>query len=104
MINPQFTLQIWRRSGLIGAVAEHQFHPDRKWRFDFAFIKQKVAIEVQGGIFMRRGGHNTGMALRREHEKRNAAAVLCWRILYCEPREVCTLEFINTIRAAVLNY
>ena len=25
---------------------EFKFHPDRKWRFDFAWPEQKIAIEV----------------------------------------------------------
>lgn len=100
-MNPQLIVQVWRQRGLPTPEPEHRFHPRRKWRFDFAFHRQKVAIEIQGGIFMRRGGHNTGMALRREHEKRNAAAVLGWRILYCEPRETCSTQFIDTIRAAL---
>lgn len=36
-----------------GMVHEHRFHPDRMWRFDFAWPDRKVAIEFQGGTFGR---------------------------------------------------
>ncbi len=39
------------------AQREYRFHPVRKWRFDFALLNQKVAIEFEGGIFIN-GGHN----------------------------------------------
>lgn len=30
-------------------VREHRFHPTRRWRFDFAWPDEKVALEVEGG-------------------------------------------------------
>ena len=59
---------------------EHRFHSFRRWRFDFAFIKEKVAIEVQGGIHVN-GRHNRGAALEKEYEKLNEAVILGWRVL-----------------------
>jgi very-short-patch-repair endonuclease len=59
---------------------EYQFHPERKWRFDFAWPAQLIAVEIDGGQWMRlRGGgrHNRDV----DREKLNAAAVLGWRIL-----------------------
>jgi very-short-patch-repair endonuclease len=57
---------------------EYQFHPQRKWRFDFAWPVQLVAVEIDGGQWRPRGGrHNRDS----DREKLNAAAVLGWRVL-----------------------
>ena len=30
---------------------EYRFAPPRRWRFDFAWVDQKVAVEVEGGLY-----------------------------------------------------
>jgi very-short-patch-repair endonuclease len=55
---------------------EHQFHPTRKWRFDFAFPSKRLAIEIDG-----RGRHQTVAGVRMDCEKQNEAARLGWRVL-----------------------
>jgi very-short-patch-repair endonuclease len=62
-------------------VREHKFHPDRKWRFDFAAPALKVAVELEGGIFSRgKSSHRTGVGIRRDMEKSNEAQKLGWRV------------------------
>ena len=86
--------------GLPAPVAEHRFHATRKWRFDWAWPGQRVALEVQGGIFCR-GRHTQGAALLKEWEKLNTAASLGWRILYCQPKELLTAATMELIRNAL---
>ena len=59
---------------------EHYFHPERKWRFDFAFPAQKVAIEIEG-LSRRMNRHTTFSGFRADCEKYNSAAILGWRVL-----------------------
>jgi hypothetical protein len=66
---------------------EFRFDPKRRWRFDYAWPDFKVALEVQGGIFIQ-GRHSRGAALLKEWEKLNRAAELGWRILYCQPDDL----------------
>ena len=66
---------------------EVAFWPGRKWRFDVAWVKDKVALEVQGGLFTR-GRHTRGAALLKEHEKLNHAALAGFRVLFCTPEDV----------------
>ena len=57
---------------------EYRFHPSRRWRFDWAWPAAKLAVEIDGGQWVRRGGrHNSD----KDREKLNAAAVLGWRVL-----------------------
>lgn len=60
---------------------EKEFHQLRKWRFDCAWVDQKIAVEIEGGIWRRKGAHNTGLAITRDIEKSNAALLLGWRVL-----------------------
>lgn len=77
---------------------EHVFHPTRKWRFDFAWPAQKVALEIDGlGKTVRGtpknirdvakftqsalGGHRTIDGMRKDHEKQNEAVILGWRVM-----------------------
>jgi very-short-patch-repair endonuclease len=73
--------------GLPVPVGEYRFHPVRKWRFDYAWPTQKVALEIQGGVFAK-GRHVQGAGLRKEYEKLNAAAADGWRVLFILPEQV----------------
>ena len=59
---------------------QHHFHPERKWRFDFAWIEWKLAVEIQGGSFVQ-GGHNRGAQQAKDYEKQREAVRLGWRVL-----------------------
>jgi very-short-patch-repair endonuclease len=63
-------------------VAEHRFAPPRRWRFDFAWPDQMVAVEVDGGQWAAQGGRH---ARDTDREKMNAAAVMGWRVLRFSP-------------------
>jgi len=66
----------------------------RRWRFDFAFPGQMVAVEIDGGQYAYRGGrHNTD----EDRDKLNHAACLGWRVLRFsgsmlkDPERVCQI-------------
>lgn len=61
-------------------VREHKFHPSRRWRFDFAIIDKKIAIEVEGGVWAR-GRHTRGSGYIADATKYNQATILGWRVL-----------------------
>lgn len=100
--NTSVVIAFYSECGLPLPVAEFQFLPERKFRFDFGWPTNKVALECQGGIFKRiPGGHNRGAQIRKEHEKRNLAAVAGWRIIYCETETICTMDTVEFIRNAL---
>lgn len=61
-------------------VREYQFHPRRRWRFDFAFPEALVALEIEGAVWTR-GRHTRGAGFLGDVEKYNAAAGLGWRLV-----------------------
>jgi very-short-patch-repair endonuclease len=63
-----------------GLEREHKFHPTRRWRFDFAWPADKVAVEVEGGHWTG-GRHVRGSGFEADCEKYMEAMVLGWRVL-----------------------
>ena len=61
-------------------VAEHRFHPPRRWRFDWAIPCRVVAIEYEGGIWTG-GAHSRGKHFNSDCEKYNQAALDGWKVL-----------------------
>lgn len=75
---------------------QYRFHPDRKWSLDFAIPAIKLAIEIEGGIWMRGGGaHSRPANIQRDVEKGNALAMLGWRLLRFTPQEIKSGESIQ---------
>jgi len=64
---------------LLPVTTEHRFAaPERRFRFDYAWLGVKVAVECDGGQWMAGGGrHNTD----GDRYKLNLAAALGWRVL-----------------------
>ena len=95
--------ELCRLSGLPEPIAEHAFAKaalGRRWRFDWAWVDERVALEVQGGLFTG-GRHARGPALLREHEKLNAAAALGWRVVFCVPKDVQAGAVIDAVGKAL---
>lgn len=73
--------------GCLGGVTEYRFHPVRRWRFDCAWLAQRVALEVNGGLWTR-GRHSRGMGQEADYEKHAAATLLGWRVFWASTRQV----------------
>ncbi len=69
-----------RAAKLPPPVREFVFCPGRKFRADFAFIPQKLLIEVEGGTWSN-GRHNRGGGFGSDCLKYNLAAMLGYRLL-----------------------
>lgn len=89
-----------RDSGLPMPTTEHRFHDVRGWRFDFAWTEEKLALECDGGVYVR-GRHARGVGIQKAHEKLNAATLAGWRVLFCVPRQLCTSATVALVRAAL---
>lgn len=85
-------------------VREYKFLPDRKFRADFALIIPRILVEVQGGIWLEHGGHNTGGGLARDYEKANLAQLAGWRYLQFTAEDVTEGRACDVILQLVLRF
>ena len=70
-------------------VREYRFHPVRKWRFDYALPSERVAIEVEGGVWTR-GRHITPKGFLADIDKYNTATAMGWRVFRFTPSSLLT--------------
>lgn len=59
---------------------EFYFHETRRWRFDWAFAKVKIAVEFEG-VMSKKSRHTTVTGYTGDAEKYNAAQQLGWVVL-----------------------
>jgi very-short-patch-repair endonuclease len=78
-LEAEFLLYI-RASRLPKPEEEFKFDKKRRWRFDFAYPKHKIAIEIEGGIWTG-GRHTRATGFIKDCEKYNRATILGWRVL-----------------------
>lgn len=81
-------------------VREHVFAKPRRWRFDFAWPSFKLAVEVEGAIFVG-GRHNRALGMMADMEKYNAAALLGWKVLRVAGPHVKSGEALEWIEVAL---
>jgi hypothetical protein len=89
-----------RLMGLPVPVAEHRFHPVRKWRFDWAFVPPRIAVEVEGGAFTG-GRHTRGAGFLKDIEKYGEAAALGWVVIRVVPKQLTDVRTFEWIRLAI---
>jgi very-short-patch-repair endonuclease len=96
-------LEAWRRNfpNLPTPTMQHRFHDLRKWRFDFAFVSERLAIEIDGGAFVG-GGHNRGAQQSKDYEKMNVATAGGWRVLRFNTASMKYVDDVVTFVAEVL--
>lgn len=89
-----------RAFGLPEPVTEHVFARPRHWRFDYAWVEQKVALEVEGAVWTG-GRHTRGAGFLRDMEKYNTATVLGWRVLRCTPKTLAAPETFGLLQSVL---
>ena len=75
---------------------EYKFHPERRWRFDFCFPAQMIAVEIEGGIWSG-GAHTRGAHFESDAEKYNSATKLGWRVMRYSTNQVERGDAINDL-------
>ena len=86
--------------GVPPAETEFRFAPPRRWRFDYAFPAYKIALEVEGGIFIR-GRHSRGAGMLKDMEKYSEAAVLGWCVIRVQPSALFAPSTFELIKRAI---
>lgn len=77
-------LEIQLRERGMRPEVEYRFAAPRKWRLDFAFPSERVAVEVEGGIWTS-GRHTRGSGFLADVEKYNALALAGFLLLRVTP-------------------
>ena len=72
----------------------------RAWRIDWAFVPERLAVEVEGG-YAAAGRHTRPSGFLSDLEKYNALAILGWRLVRVTPRQVRSGHAAVVIRRAL---
>lgn len=99
--NPALFTALLHKHRLPPPTPELRFHPKRRWRFDFAWPAHRIALEVEGGVWTG-GRHTSSSGFLKDMEKYNAAALLGWRVLRCEPKRLLTQDTVDLVREALM--
>ncbi len=81
-------------------VREFVFAAPRKWRFDYAWPAERLALEVEGGVWTQ-GRHTRGAGFLKDMEKYNEAAARGWRVIRTTPDALLGLTTFNLIERAL---
>ena len=89
-------------AGLTGYVREYQAIPGRKFRFDFAFLRERLLVEINGGTY-NGGAHGRGVGINRDYEKNNLAVKFGWDVLSFDTKQVKSGEAVNFTEQILIN-
>ena len=108
MTKPDLFIAWLQAHGLPTPVREYAFakHLGRRWRFDYAWprfdkaMPPHVALEVEGGVFMR-GRHTRGAGFVADLAKYNAAALAGWIVLRYTPQQLTSPQTLSDLKAVL---
>lgn len=89
-------LWLWKSIGGPELERELKFIAGRRFRADFAHIKSRCLIEIEGGVFVR-GRHLRPSGYINDCEKYNLAALNGWTVFRLTPPQI-TVEDLEAIR------
>jgi len=93
-------LRVYKLESLF--VREHRFSDTRGWRFDFACLSAKIAVEVEGGTSSGRSRHSRGVGFSNDCVKYNTAAREGWEVYRFTTKMVKSAEAIDFIRSLLI--
>lgn len=75
------------------------------WRWDFAFEKYKLLVEINGGIYQNPPtGHRSVRGLVRDYAKLNAATARGWWSMTFETKAVESGEAVRTVQEFIFEF
>jgi hypothetical protein len=84
---PSYLTLLCRAHALPEPDCEVRFHPERLWRFDYAWPLHRVALEREGGIWVQ-GRHSRGVGMEADMVKYAEATLLGWRVFRASPQQI----------------
>lgn len=82
----------------------HHQHPiceERRYRFDFAHVSSKTAIEIQGGVFVNGLGHSSGKGITNDAEKIQLASSLGWVVIPVTGKQIEDSDVLERIKQTI---
>ena len=79
--------RLLRDYGIKRPVSEYKFHRTRKWRIDFAWVEEKLALEIEGGAWIG-GRHNRPDGFIKDMEKYNQINIYRFHLLRVLPDQM----------------
>lgn len=95
--NSKIFILLCENLGVTKPKLEYQFMRTRKFRFDFAWPEEKLAVEIEGGIWIQ-GRHTRGHGYISDMEKYNLAVVHGWRVLRFTTKQIKEFSTYETIK------
>lgn len=96
-------------AGIINPHRQYKFHNGRKWLFDFAWpgilggsFFHSLALEVEGGTWLKKGGHTSGVGFEKDAEKYLAANTHGWLVLRVTRKMVLSGTAIKSLKQVIL--
>lgn len=77
-----------RREGWEQPESELRLIPGRKFQCDLVWQSARLVVEVQGGVWLPKGGHTGGKGQIDDMFKLNTLQLLGWRVLQVTPQQV----------------
>jgi very-short-patch-repair endonuclease len=74
-------IQYWCKERSLALEKEYRFDEVRRWRFDYAIVDIKVAVEYEGIFTKGKSRHTTVTGYTGDADKYNQAAVAGWRVI-----------------------
>ena len=71
---------IIKQEGLPEPQTEFRFYGPRRWRMDMVWVDERLAVEIEGGIWIM-GRHNRPKSMIAEMSKYNTAALLGYKVI-----------------------
>lgn len=84
----------------VECIKEFKFHPERRWRFDYAIPQYKIALEVEGGVWTQ-GRHTRPQGFLGDVEKYNTATLMGWRVFRTTPTDLYRTATVNLLKTAI---
>lgn len=92
-----------KSNGIKEPLKEYKFDSKRRWRFDYCFPDYKLAVEVEGGVWIQ-GRHNRASGFVKDIEKYNKATILGYKVIRVLPENLFKLETIEMIKEIIKNH
>lgn len=87
-------------AGLAGPQREYVFSTERKFRFDFAWVDRKCALECHGATWQK-SRHTSGAGFARDRFKMNLAQIEGWCVIEATAEQIKSGEAIGWVERAL---